>query len=73
MRLSGLLQRYLSMMTKTALTEPERASLVEVGKGCGHGAILPAHSAKLLALGLIYRLLGEDRITKAGRAAIQQF
>jgi hypothetical protein len=50
-----------------ALTGLECASLQEVASGICHKAIPVDHQARLLALGLVYTLLGSLRITKAGR------
>jgi hypothetical protein len=53
-----------------ALSDTEFASLHEVAKGFHQGFIPPDHAARLVALGLIYRLLGSLRITTAGEARI---
>lgn len=45
-------------------------SLQEVATGIGHNTIPADHRARLLALGLVYNLLGSVRINTAGRARI---
>jgi hypothetical protein len=49
------------------LSPAELASLAEMGTGLLHKAIPASHTARLLELALIYGLLGDLRITKAGR------
>lgn len=53
------------------LSENEFASLAELGKGVLHGPISPQDAARLLELGLAYRLLGNLRMTRAGRARLK--
>jgi hypothetical protein len=53
-----------------SLSDTEFASLQEVAKGPSHGYIPPEHVARLHALGLIYMLLGDPRITTAGRVRV---
>jgi hypothetical protein len=55
------------MLGESRLSTSEFASLVEVGKGFSHGCIPAADGAKLLEMRLIYKLLGENRLTVAGR------
>ena len=62
----------LSMSGEPHLSASEFASLVEVAKGFGHGPIPAADGARLVALQLTYKLLGEDRLTAAGRARLAQ-
>ena len=55
------------MAARIVLSVSEFASLTEMGTGFLHEAIPTADATRLLDLGLIYALLGELRITKAGR------
>ena len=57
-------------MSVAALSPGEFASLVEVGGGAFHAPILLAHEIRLLELKLVYNLLGNLRITAAGRTRI---
>ena len=49
------------------LSVSELASLQEVAKGFDHGSIPVGDATRLLELKLIYKLLGELRLTAAGR------
>src|SRR5471030_784315 len=62
------LARCHNMTDSATLTDLEFASLQEVGSSFCHDAIPADHRARLLALGLIYTLLGSVRINTAGRA-----
>jgi len=55
------------MTTHGTLSGSELASLCEVAKGAHHGPIPEADALRLLDLGLVYRLLGDVRVTTAGR------
>jgi hypothetical protein len=55
------------MATDDALSASELTSLQEIGKGLGHGSIPETDALRLLELRLIYRLLGDLRVTTAGR------
>jgi hypothetical protein len=55
------------MMKDIRLSSSELAALTEVAKGVCHAAIPRADSEKLMDLRLIYNLLGEARITRAGQ------
>lgn len=52
------------------LTASEFASLKEVAKGFSQSTIPEADARRLLALSLIYRLLGSLRMTRAGNIRI---
>jgi len=56
----------------TELSDSEFASLQEIGKGLQHSAIPEGDAVRLLELRLIYKLLGDHRITAAGRARINR-
>jgi hypothetical protein len=51
-------------------TVAEFTSLVEVSTGFAHESIPVSHRVRLLELGLIYNLLGSERMTTAGRARV---
>jgi hypothetical protein len=53
------------------LSAAEFHSLEELGKGVLHNAIPNAHSVTLIARGFAFKLLGQTRITKAGRARLR--
>jgi|SRR5579859_1274323 len=55
------------MTTGDILTHSELASLQEIGRGLRHGSIPEADALRLVELRLIYRLLGDLRMTTAGR------
>jgi hypothetical protein len=55
------------MTTHDTLSASELGSLREVAKGVRHGPIPEADALRLLELRLIYRLLGDLRMTTAGR------
>lgn len=50
------------MTTSPYLSEPEWASLAEVGTGFCHAAIPADHAKRLLELRLIYSLPGRDML-----------
>jgi hypothetical protein len=52
------------------LSQAEMDSLREVGRGAHHAPIPVRHAERLLSLKLIYRLLGDLRITAAGAACV---
>jgi hypothetical protein len=54
------------------LSASEFASLAEVAKGFDHGRIPAADGARLTELRLTYKLLGDDRLTTAGRVRLAQ-
>ena len=58
------------MVASVALSISELSSLIEVAKGMDQSAIAEADAQRLLDLGLIYKLIGLLRITRAGRARI---
>lgn len=68
----ALLARCLCMSGEPYLSASEYASLSEVAKGFSHSSIPGADCIRLLELGLIYKLLGEDRLTRAGRTRLAQ-
>jgi hypothetical protein len=55
------------MTNSPHLSEPEWASLAEVGTGFCHAPIPLNHAQRLLDLKLIYSLLGSYRIMRSGR------
>ncbi len=57
-------------MSVSGLSPDEFASLVEVGSGAFHAPVLLVHETRLLELKLVYNLLGNLRITTAGKARI---
>ena len=60
--------RYLTTMAiDNTLSASELASLQEIAKGLSHGSIPEADAVRLVELRLIYRLLGDLRMTSAGR------
>ena len=54
-------------MADEALSHSELASLQEIGRGLRHESIPHVDAIRLLELHLIYKLLGDLRITTAGR------
>jgi hypothetical protein len=60
------------MSGEPRLSVSEFASLGEVAKGVAHGTIPAADGVTLLELRLIYKLIGETRITMAGKARLAQ-
>jgi hypothetical protein len=54
------------------LTAAEFGSVQEVAKGINQGVIPGEHSVRLLELRLVYKLLGDLRITAAGRTRIER-
>jgi hypothetical protein len=58
------------MSVRATLSASEFASLKVIGAGFDHSAVTEPDAARLLELGLIYRLLGSLRMTHAGRARI---
>jgi hypothetical protein len=70
--LFALHERCLCMLGDSRLSTSEFASLAEVGKGFSHGCIPVADGVKLLEMRLIYKLLGENRLTMAGRTRLAQ-
>jgi hypothetical protein len=66
------LARCHHMTDAATLTDLEFASLQEVGSSFCHDAIPADHQARLLALGLIYALLGSVRVNTAGRARMNR-
>jgi len=56
---------------KSTLSQREYDSLLEVSAGLLHNAIPAADAVQLLALGLVYNLLGSIRLTTAGRAQLK--
>jgi hypothetical protein len=58
------------MSQYVSLSRGEVLSLQEVGKGVHQGCVSSQHAARLIELKLVYRLLGELRITAAGRARL---
>jgi hypothetical protein len=59
--------RILTVQLASPLSTSELASLREVGKGFAHGKIPKNDEKRLLELRLVYMLLGNSRITAAGR------
>ena len=59
------------MRIKSTLSEGEYASLLEVSTGFLHHAIPADDAAQLMAMGLVYNLLGSIRLTTAGRARLK--
>jgi len=59
------------MATSPYLSEPEWASLAEVGSSFCHAAIPADHAKRLLELRLIYSLLGNYRIMSSGREMLR--
>jgi hypothetical protein len=55
------------MAPDDTLSASELASLQEIAKGIYHFSIPEADAARLLELRFIYRLLGDLRVTTAGR------
>ena len=56
------------------LSASEFASLREITRGFGHGAIPETDALRLIELRFIYMLLGDLRITTAGRVrALKDF
>ena len=55
------------MTTDDTLSASELASLQEIAKGIYHYSIPEVDAARLVELCFIYRLLGDLRITTAGR------
>ena len=60
------------MPIKSVLSQREYASLLEVSTGFFHGAIPADDAAQLFGLGLVYNLMGNTRLTTAGRARLKQ-
>ena len=58
------------MLLASVLYPEEFASLQDVAKGFGQSSTPPAHSSRLLALGLIYMPLGIPSITTAGKSRL---
>jgi hypothetical protein len=56
----------------TALSPAEIGSLKEIGRGAYHAPVPKPHAENLLDLKLVYQLLGDLRITTAGRLYLQQ-
>ena len=63
--------RCLIMTNSPHLSEPEWASLAEVGTGFCHAPIPADHARRLLDLKLIYSLLGSYRIMHSGREMLR--
>jgi hypothetical protein len=59
------------MRHTSVLSQSEYASLSEVGTGFLHDAIPPEDAARLVGLGFVYKLLGDIRITTAGRLRVE--
>jgi hypothetical protein len=57
----------MGMAAVNTLSASELSSLHEIAKGLLHGAIPEADAVRLVELRLIYRLLGDLRMTTAGR------
>jgi hypothetical protein len=55
------------MLGESRLSSSELTSLAEVANGFSYGCIPAADGARLLELDLIFKLLGENRVTIAGR------
>ena len=55
------------MATNDTLSASELVSLLEISKGFFHGSIPEVDAVRLVELRLIYSLLGDLRITTAGR------
>ena len=53
------------------LSEDERMSLAEIGRGPVHARIPDAHAEKLLSLGLAEVVLGDEELTLCGRRAVR--
>jgi hypothetical protein len=49
------------------ISAAELLSLREIGRSVYHDAVPAAHGQKLVGLGFAFNLLGQLRITKAGR------
>jgi len=58
---------HFAMAPDDTLSASELASLQEIAKGIYHFAIPEADAARLVELRFIYRLLGDLRVTTAGR------
>jgi hypothetical protein len=58
------------MSANNTLSALEFASLQEVGSGVAHGTIPESDGLRLMHLRLVYKLLGNLRITTAGRLRI---
>jgi hypothetical protein len=68
--IDSVLRYCRAMATDDTLSASEFASLQEIAKGLLHGSIPEADAARLVELRFIYRLLGDFRMTTAGRARI---
>jgi hypothetical protein len=60
------------MSMQSSLTPSELISLKEVSRGPFQAAIPQADGSRLLQLKLVYKMLGELRITMAGRDRLRQ-
>jgi hypothetical protein len=58
------------MSSSSYLSLAQFASLKEVAKGFNQGAVPTLDAGRLLELGLIYKLLGDLRLTTSGRVRI---
>jgi hypothetical protein len=67
MSIGPALRYCCAMATDDTLSASELTSLQEIAKGLLHGSIPEADAARLVELRLIYRLLGDLRMTTAGR------